>query len=144
MDPRALAAALNALRANENASLARHLVEAKPYVNAQTFRLWRDVQKIEHDSIAHAQRLVKLIASLHEEVRPLPFQQSVADFHYMDLITLLPHLIAEKKAQISAYDHAAAGADAKSAVELAALRNECASHLVRLENSASKLGVPAA
>lgn len=143
MDPRALAAELNALLANENACLARHLVEAKPYVNAQTFRLWRDIEKMERDSVQHAHRLVTLITKIGAEVRPLPFEQSVADLHYIDIPTLLPRLIAEKKRQIATYDTALAMAASAVATELGSLRAACAAHLAVLEAAAAKLGVPA-
>jgi hypothetical protein len=145
MDPRALVSDLNALLASENASLARHLDEATPYVNAQTFRIWRHLKVVQHDSILHSQRLVKLIRDLGAEVRPLPFDQSVADLHYLDIPSLIPHLVAEKKHQASVYqlalNHAAGNAAAVR--ELTSLLSECNAHLAELESSGTKLGVPA-
>jgi hypothetical protein len=146
MDQRALASDLNALLAAENASLARHLGEATPYVNAQTFRVWRHMQKVQHDSVLHSARLVKLIRDIGAEVRPLPFDQSVADLHYLDIPSLIPHLIAEKKRQADVYrqalGHAAGNTVAVS--ELSELLGECNAHLSELEASGVKLGAATA
>ena len=74
------------------------------------------------------------------EVRPRPFNQSVANFHYMDLATLVPLLITEKKQQAATYQQAIAhAAGSPAAAELTALLAECNDHLAHLQASVSQL-----
>ena len=124
MDLQALGEELNRLLAMETRGLARHLDQATPYLSADTYSVWHEVRQMLSTNADHAARISGLLASLELPERPFPFDPAVANFHYTDLACLLPVLIDEQRARVTAYQRAIehCGADAKAADTSAALQ----------------------
>ena len=122
-----LARELNAVLHTETRSLLQHVeTEAQPYYAPADYRLWKMLRAMRHSDDEHAQRLSSLLAELELPERPGTFDLSVAGFHYVDLRTLLPKLVDEKRRQVARYERALEAAKdwRQVTVELAALLTE--------------------
>lgn len=147
MNTKALSDGLNDLLAREMRSLVRHMPEAGPHLTPQTYRQWSVVRSAAQLSIDHARRLSALIESLGETPRPAGYGQRVAFYHYVDLPTLLPKLIEDKREQVEAYRRVLLleGAAPPVREALQALLEENALQLDRFESACRSLGLqPAA
>ncbi len=138
MNRQALADELNLLLALEARGLANHLREATPYLTPATYPVWRDIQRMLHDSESHADRLSRLLTLIEQPEVPSSFESQVASYHYADLGFLLPLLIEDEKAQIAADQRAMAhvGGDDRSrevSDELNALLSDHQTRLDQLE-----------
>ncbi len=103
----ALATELNRLLATETHSVSRHIeLEATPYTDAATYKVWRDLKHFKAESDDHARRLSQLLAEHDLSDVPGNFPQLAAFLHYVDIKTLLPLLIDEKRQQLAAYERA--------------------------------------
>jgi hypothetical protein len=123
----ALARELNALLHTETRSLLQHVeTEAQPYYSPDDYRLWKMLRNMRHLNDEHARRISALLTELELPERPGPFDVSVAGFHYVDLRTLLPKLVDEKRRQVARYERALEAAKdwRQVTVELAALLTE--------------------
>lgn len=125
MNRQVLAEDLNGLLAAESRGLAHHLHTATPYLNADTYRAWRDVKRMLETSGAHARRLSGQLESLELPERPASFAATVANYHYSDLVHLLPLLIEEKRRLVAAYERALQhiGDEPAAAAVVASLRD---------------------
>ncbi len=146
MNTKALSDGLNGLLAREMRSLARHMPEAGLHVTPQTYRQWSAVRSAARLSIDHAQRLSALIESLGETPRPAGYGQRVAFYHYVDLPTLLPKLIEDKREQVEAYRRVLELEGLAPSVReaLEALLEENLSQLERFESACRSLGLQSA
>jgi hypothetical protein len=147
MNTKALSDGLNDLLAREMHSLARHMPEAGLHLTPQTYRQWSAVRSAAQLSVDHAQRLSALIESLGETPRPAAYGQRVAFYHYVDLPTLLPRLVEDKREQAEAYRRVLQleGLPLPVREALQALLEENVSQLDRFESACRSLGLqPAA
>lgn len=137
MNKEALANELNLLLGTEAVSLARHIVSIRPYLSRRTYRTWQELSELHLDvaNQRHISRLLSLLERVNHGLPVPPFQTDVARFHYVDVQTLLPRLIEEKRQQVAAYrraiDHT--GNDAAIRGELAQLLGENEEQLRQLE-----------
>ncbi len=100
-----LAEGLSGLLTREVRSLLRHLSEARPYLTAATYPAWTQIEHLSEENTDHAQRLTRLIEALDHGASAGTFDPEVATYHYMDLASLLPLVIDERKRQITSYEH---------------------------------------
>lgn len=132
---------LNQLLATEMASLARHLDEAKPHLNRQTYPVWEQIRHLSTQSDEHASRLISVFERIRVSPKPSTFEQSVASFHFISLPSLLPRLIEEKARQVSAYARAIthAGDDAETVSVLESLRTAAEEQAAELQAALAHL-----
>ncbi len=140
-----IGAALNDLLATHTRGLSRHLQEAKPYLTATTYPIWKDIQKMLAASAHHAELISHLLDQLQINERAASFELAVARFHYTQLSHLLPMLIEEKQSQVDAYlraiDHT--GDDRQTAGQLNELLADVQGQLVRLQQHQKQVKDPA-
>lgn len=140
----ALADELNTLLATETRSLVRHVQsEAKPHLTPRTFKVWKTLVDMGHTSLEHAHRLSDLIDKLELPPRSIPFDTSVADFHYMTIERLLGPIVEEKNRQVAAYERAIKHAQGSAAAvtDLNMLLEENRKQLAALKAVAESLAV---
>lgn len=136
MDKSALAKEINDVLAVEARSLMEHFRQATPHVTAATYRIWQDIKRLSHRDSDHVLRLTSLLARLNLPERPRPFPLAVGYYHYLSIDRVLPLLIAEKQAQLAAYDRAIrhCGREQDVIVELESLRADNLSELMSLQS----------
>jgi len=136
-NPTALAEELSGVLATERRGLLRHIAVATPYITARTYKLFQQVKHIAHDSVEHTQRLTDLMQGLELEPTAVPFQQDVANFHFVTLESVLPLLIEEKQSQIDAYERAIGhlGDLPEARAELESLLADNREHLKQLQTA---------
>ena len=141
MNPEALDTELNDVLTTERRSLVHHLDEAKPYLTAETYRIWSDIERMIHTSHDHANRISALLEHFELPERPTSFSPQVARFHYVTVPSLLPQLIDEKQQQIEAYRRAVehAGDEQDVCTELGALLKENEEQIAQLKAVAANL-----
>jgi hypothetical protein len=134
-------ACLNELLSRELHSFTRHMIDTKPHLTPRTYGAWLQVQAATRISQDHAQRIGELIESFGYSPNLSGFSQKVAFYHYMDVLTLLPILIDEKRELIRAYQKAIERASGHQAVrgELESLLVENRSQLEQFERSDKSL-----
>lgn len=139
MNVNLLADDLNQLLTGEARSLARHLDEAKPYLDAVSYPLWNKLKHLDETSRVREQRLIQLFQKLDRTPPAVTFQTAVADFHYLDLKTLCPLLIDQKRHQTALYHRAIQHAQPDAAVvaELQDLLSQTQSELELLDSCAT-------
>ena len=142
-DSQQLASQLNRLLATETHSLARHLDQAQPYLTAETYQAWSQIKHLATSSDDHARRLTALIDSLGSPPTAPVFDSEVANYHFMDVSSLLPLLIEQKQRQIEGYKIAIDLAQGIPSIETKLKKlhseNQAASEL--LENFAQTLSL---
>lgn len=135
MDHQALAENLNRLLEIESRSLVRHLEKnATPYLSPETYHGWKTVEQIARISHDHEHRLTDLMVSLSMTPRPGNYRAEVANYHDIDLPTLLTQLIQEKQRQRVAYQRVN-----EHAGEVSPLRQELGRLLADIEDQLQRL-----
>lgn len=94
-----LVSGLNELLHLHRGSLICHIAEARPDLNAQSWRAWQSLSKLQEHRIARVGLLTSILAEdLNSQPQPGIFEQNVGFFHFMNLNTLLPKLLSELQA----------------------------------------------
>lgn len=135
MNTQAIAILINDLLTTESQSLLHHVVNGRPYVDADTFQAWNALKDIAHRDTNHAARLSALLLKLDLPEMVGVFAQNVAFLHFMTVQKLVPMLIDEKRQQIDRYEQAIvhAAKNANAVAELTALRDEDRDEIEELE-----------
>lgn len=142
MNNPALADDLNHLLASEARSLFRHLDEAKPYLTAQSYRAWREIEAMSHACREHGERIAAILHRLDLPQRPISFRPEVTNYHFLSVPSLLPLLIDEKNRQVAAYQRVLGRSTGSAEIddELAALLAEKQAQLQKLESFRGTVG----
>lgn len=127
MDAPTLARQIDRLLAAETYSLAGHADDARPFVDAASFRQWDAIRRDARAARTHSAQLIDAIESLGQMPQPAVFPIDVAGAHYVSLDTLLPLMIDEKRRLVALYEEALAAAAGRPDV-VATLREIHADH----------------